>query len=90
MADTPYLAGSGLRLHEGVGNTVRFAGIGLADAIHLATRNPARLFGIADTYGRLQPGYDADLLLFRWDEDAKKIQVATTVAVGNVVYRATA
>jgi len=47
VADTPYLAGSGLRLHEGVANAVRFSGISLPDAIHLATRNPAHLFGVA-------------------------------------------
>ena len=67
---------------------MRFAGIGLAAAIHLATSNPAKLFGIAESYGRLQPGAAADLLLFRWDEDAKQIEVAATVAAGTVVYLA--
>jgi len=88
VADTPYLAGSGLRLNEGVANTVRFAGIGLADAIRLATENPARLFGVGDSYGRLQPGYAADLLLFRWNADTFKVEVAATVAAGTVVFRA--
>jgi N-acetylglucosamine-6-phosphate deacetylase len=87
VADTPYLAGSGLRLNEGVANAVRFAGISLADAIHLATRNPARLFGVADTYGRLQPGYAADLLLFRWDEAVQRLLVAATITAGSVVFR---
>jgi N-acetylglucosamine-6-phosphate deacetylase len=91
LADTPYLAGSGLRLHEGVGNAVRFAGISLAEALYLATRNPARLFG-ADRggagggYGRLQPGWAADVLLFRWDEAAARMSVAATVAAGQIVY----
>jgi N-acetylglucosamine-6-phosphate deacetylase len=87
VADTPYLAGSGLRLNEGIGNTVRFSGISLAEAINLATRNPARLFGVGDSYGRLQPGYDADLLLFRWDDAARKVQVSATIAAGQIVYR---
>jgi N-acetylglucosamine-6-phosphate deacetylase len=86
LAGTPYLAGSGLRLHEGVGNAVRFAGISLAQALRLATSNPARLFGIDDTYGRLEPGQSADVLLFRWDEAAARVHVAATIAAGRVVY----
>ena len=86
MADTPYLAGSGLRLHQGVANAMRFAGLSLAEAIQAATVNPARLFGIAETYGRLEPGLSADVLLFRWDESTAELQVAATVAAGEVVY----
>ncbi|HEU5318287.1 MAG TPA: amidohydrolase family protein, partial [Chloroflexota bacterium] len=59
LAGTPYLAGSGLRLHQGVGNTVRFAGISLAESVKLASENPARRFGVHRSYGRLEPGYDA-------------------------------
>jgi N-acetylglucosamine-6-phosphate deacetylase len=87
LADTPYLAGSGLRLHEGVGNAARFAGLPLADALRLATANPARVFGIGQVYGRLAPGYAADVLLFRWDADASQIEVAATIAAGVLVYR---
>lgn len=87
VADTPYLAGSGLRLNDGLGLAVQFAGISLAEAIPLATRNPARRFGIAGTYGELAPGYDADLLLYRWDEAASQVQVAATIAAGQVVYQ---
>lgn len=82
LAGTPYLAGSGLRLHEGVGNAVRFAGISLADAISLATANPARLFGIDDTYGRVEPGLSADLVLFHWDEAAGRVAIVDTIVAG--------
>ncbi|MGH2366759.1 MAG: N-acetylglucosamine-6-phosphate deacetylase, partial [Chloroflexota bacterium] len=87
LADTPYLAGSGLRLHEGIGNTVRFAGLSLGDTIGLATRNPARLFGIEDTYGRLEPSHSADVILFRWDEAAAKVDVLATIAAGRLVFQ---
>lgn len=86
VADTPYLAGSGLRLHQGIGNAVRFAGISLAESIRLATQTPARVFGAGASYGRLEPGMDADILLFRWDEQAQEVHVAATVAAGEVVY----
>ena len=85
LADTPFLAGSGLRLHQGVGNAVRFAGITLAESVRLATENPARLFGLSEFYGRLEPGFDADLLVFRWDANASEITVEKTIAAGEVV-----
>jgi N-acetylglucosamine-6-phosphate deacetylase len=88
VADTPYLAGSGLRLHQGVGNTVRYAGTTLAQTVHLAARNPARIFGLGGRYGALAPGYAADLLLFRWDEESASLDVVATVAAGRVVYQA--
>ena len=88
VADTPYLAGSGLRLHEGVANTVRFAGTSLAETFSLATRNPARVFGVDGSYGALAPGMAADLLLFRWDEAAPAWTWSATVAAGQVVYQA--
>jgi N-acetylglucosamine-6-phosphate deacetylase len=88
VADTPYLAGSGLRLNEGVANTVRFAGTTLAETFLLATRNPARVFGVGGAYGDLAPGMAADLLLFRWDEDAARLDVVATIAAGQVVYQA--
>jgi N-acetylglucosamine-6-phosphate deacetylase len=87
LAGTPFLAGSGLRLHQGVGNAVRFAGIALAESVRLATENPARLFGISDRYGRLEPGSDADLLVFAWDEAQSEITVRQTISAGEVVYQ---
>ncbi len=87
LAGTPLLAGSGLRLHQGIGNAVRFAGITLPEAIRLATANPARLFGIQAGYGRLTPGHSADLLLFRWDAAASEVTVEATIAGGEIVYR---
>lgn len=87
LAATPYLVGSGLRLHEGIGNTARFAGTSLGQTIRLATRNPARLFGIDEQYGSLAPGQSADLLLFRWDEVACRVDVVATFAAGRLVFQ---
>jgi N-acetylglucosamine-6-phosphate deacetylase len=89
VADTPYLAGSGLRLNQGVANTVAYAGTTLAETLLLATRNPARVFGAADCYGALAPGMAADLLLFRWTEDPPRLDVVATVAAGRVVFQET-
>ena len=56
------LAGAGLPLSVGIGNVMHFAGIGLADAVRMATLHPARLIGAPA--GNLQPGDPADLVVF--------------------------
>ena len=40
------LAGSSLRMDRAIENVIRIAGVSLADAVAMATRNPARLMGM--------------------------------------------
>jgi N-acetylglucosamine-6-phosphate deacetylase len=87
LAGTPYLAGSALRLCQALPNAMAFAGISLAEAVDLATDNPARLLGIAGERGRLNVGQPADLILFRLDAPTRRIDLEVTVAAGEVVYR---
>lgn len=87
LVGTPYLAGSALELAEGVGNAARFAGLRLHEAIHLATRNPARLLGREGDWGHLGVGRGADLVLLRWEAEERRLSVAATVIQGEVVFR---
>ncbi|WP_435095149.1 adenine deaminase C-terminal domain-containing protein [Halarchaeum sp. P4] len=57
------------------------AGIDPADALRMATLNPARHFGL-DRKGTLAPGSDADVVVL---EDLETVDVATVVADGEVV-----
>jgi len=57
------------------------AGIAPADALRMATLNPARHFGL-DGKGTLAPGSDADIVVL---EDVEDVDVATVVADGDVV-----
>lgn len=57
------LAGSVLRLKEGVRNMARYGEIGLPAALRMATENPARLLGVESQMGTLQPGTLADFIL---------------------------
>jgi N-acetylglucosamine-6-phosphate deacetylase len=41
---------------------MQFAGIGMAEAVKLASSNPARVAGIAGRKGSLMPGADADMV----------------------------
>jgi N-acetylglucosamine-6-phosphate deacetylase len=55
------LAGSTLTLERGLRNFMQFTGAGLADALPLATRNPARMTGLDAEIGTLAEGRAADI-----------------------------
>jgi N-acetylglucosamine-6-phosphate deacetylase len=62
LAGTERLAGSSLKMNDGIANLMRMAQLSLKDAVRMATLNPARMAGI--TCG-LQIGLPADLVVFR-------------------------
>lgn len=90
LVGTPYLAGSCLEMHRGVGNLVRFSDLTLAQAITVAVTNPARFLGLADRVGQVAVGQRADLMVFDWEEETYHLTVRQTVAGGKVVFEATA
>lgn len=57
------LAGSVLKLNEGVRNMATYGEVTLPEALMMATENPARLLGIGDQMGTLLPGTLADFIL---------------------------
>ena len=59
-----YLAGAALPLLAGVATLVRDGGLGLSEALGLATVQPGRWVG---GRGLLAPGQAADLIRFNWD-----------------------
>lgn len=56
------LAGSALTMDQAVRNVVDAVGVPLADAVRMASTNPARVLGL-DERGVLEPGRRADLVL---------------------------
>ena len=62
----PNLAGSALAMDRAVGNTVRFAGVSLEDALAMASTQPAAYLGI-ETAGSLD---------LEWDREAFTLRVA--------------
>lgn len=85
VAGTKYLAGSALDLGTAVANVVTFTGIGLADAVGMASRQPAMLLGRSDV-GSLTPGACADIVLARWPSRDGRLDIVQTIAGGEVVY----
>lgn len=61
------LAGSTLTLDAAIRNAMHFCGIDFGDALRMASLTPAQALGLDRQKGCLQPGADADVVL--WDED---------------------
>jgi N-acetylglucosamine-6-phosphate deacetylase len=80
------LSGSGSALPKGVGNVMKVTGCTLAQAIQMASTNPAKFYGLKDR-GELKTGMRADLILFTMDDF--KMDIRKTIVAGEVVYQAT-
>jgi N-acetylglucosamine-6-phosphate deacetylase len=88
LAGGTRLAGSALEMHRAISNVIDSAGINLRDAVALANWNPARVGRIASRQRGLNTGDRADLVRFRYDPTARKIQVLETYLNGSIVYPA--
>lgn len=56
------LAGSALDMATAVRNSVRILGLPMEEAARMASAYPAEFLGLGDRYGRIAPGYHADLV----------------------------
>lgn len=74
------LAGSVLTMAQAVQNMVELAGLPLESVLPLATEVPARILGIADRKGRLERGYDGDVVVL-----SPRFQVERVFARGREV-----
>ena len=66
------LAGSGLTLNRAVKNAIDLLGVDLSQAVRMASANPAKVLGMETTKGRIEAGFDADMVLL--DENYDVIQ----------------
>jgi N-acetylglucosamine-6-phosphate deacetylase len=98
LPGTEILAGAGHLLDWDIPHFARVTGLSLGEVIPLVTVNPARLLGLPQSFGTLEPGAPANLVLFRWDERgnadgdtppaARRLQILKTIRAGRVVYGA--
>lgn len=72
---TSDLFGDNRTLTQGAGIAVAH-GLDWQDAVAAITSNPAAIWGIADSYGRLEPGLDADVVI--WNGDPLELMSAPT------------
>lgn len=79
------LAGAATPLTICVENMMKFTGCGLANAIQMATVNPAKLLSLTNL-GEIKEGKRADLIMFRINNN--KLEILKTIVNGKVVYSA--
>ena len=87
LVGTEYLAGSAIALARGVENSVRFAGISLAEAVSLATLQPARLLGVEKRVASMEENNAANLIVFAWNQITCEMDLMATILDGQVVYQ---
>lgn len=64
---TYWYLSSAATLLQCVNNLIKWTGTSAARGLTTVTRNPARMLGCSEQKGCLQPGADADLVVFSWD-----------------------
>lgn len=75
------IAGSVATMGEHFRNAMRFMEIDVVTAAKLCSANPARLAGVAGRKGRIEPGFDADLVLVDPGD-----RVVVTICRGRVAF----
>lgn len=87
LAGQTRLAGSALRMDDAISNVMRMTGISLVEAVSMATRNPARVGRIAGRQRGIATGERADLVLFRFDPQTKRMRIEETIVGGRTMFR---
>lgn len=75
MLDHSSFAGSSTLLNQMLPVLVDVVGMPLAEAVRIATLNPARVIGVDSRKGSLEPGKDADIAVFDADFSAWRVLV---------------
>lgn len=81
MLDGSSFAGSSTLLNQMLPVLVDVVGIPLAEAVRIATLNPARVIGVDGRKGSLEPGKDADIAIFDADFTAWRVLVGGRLSV---------
>jgi N-acetylglucosamine-6-phosphate deacetylase len=75
MAEGKSLAGSTLTLDVAVARAVQEVGLTPLAAVEAATAIPAQILGVDDRFGRLEPGYAGDAVLFDKDWQVRRVWI---------------
>lgn len=81
LMDRSAFAGSVATADRLVRTMVNIAGCTVCEAVRMITVNPAKVMGFQDRKGSLEPGKDADIVVF--DDN---INVKRTIISGNIIY----
>ncbi len=81
VPDHHCFAGSVATADRLIRTMVNIAGCSVEDAVKMATLNPARMMGIADRKGSIEPGKDADIVIWKGN-----VEVERTIIGGETIY----
>ena len=81
LPDRSAFAGSVATADRLVRTMMELTDVSLPDSVKMITQTPARILGLSDTKGSLEPGKDADIVLFN-----DNIQIHLTMVNGRIVY----
>ncbi|MFC1551679.1 N-acetylglucosamine-6-phosphate deacetylase [Candidatus Latescibacterota bacterium] len=82
LADDPStLAGSVLTMDTAVGNMMNMLGISIVDAVTMASSTPSAVLGLENKKGRIEVGYDADLVVL-----GRTYETEMTILQGGIIY----
>jgi N-acetylglucosamine-6-phosphate deacetylase len=76
LLDDSAFAGSTTFLNQMVPILTKVVGVPLVEAIRMVTLTPARIIGINDHKGSLEPGKDADMAIFENDFSVWRTMIA--------------
>jgi N-acetylglucosamine-6-phosphate deacetylase len=86
LPGTESLAGAAHLLDWDIPRFMEFTGYNLGETIPLCSRNPGRIQGTPDNYGKLEPGAPANLVVFDHEPGMDRLKVLKTIRCGRVVY----
>ncbi|HJY44674.1 MAG TPA: amidohydrolase family protein, partial [Propionibacteriaceae bacterium] len=69
------IAGSTITLDVAIARAVQDVGLSPLAAVEAATAIPAQILGVEDRFGRLEPGYVADAVLFDSDWQVREVWI---------------
>jgi len=76
MVKNNELAGSGLTMDQALRNAVKWLKLTLPEAVNLVSANPAKVLGLERSKGKLDKGYDADLVILDKELNVRQTWIA--------------
>ena len=76
LADRSKLAGSASNSIDLVRNMYKKVGVPLTDAVKMMTVTPAKVIGVDSFKGKIEKGYDADIILFDDELNLKSVMIS--------------
>ena len=82
LPDRLSFAGSVATADKLLKNLVQNVGISISEAVKMLTATPARIMKVQNSKGKIEKGFDADLVIFD-----KGFEIKSTIVGGEVVYQ---